>query len=88
MTVFTRLSRVSDSSRFERCRVIGAATEAAYRPACCGALAIGIAMASAAAAAAVQVHSNSKQKLLFFLGLGLGDPNHGLFGILPELIRL
>ena len=61
MTVFTRLRRVSDSSRFERCRVIGAATEAAYRPACCGALAIGIAMASAAAAAAVQVHSNSSR---------------------------
>ena len=44
MTVFTRLSRVSYRSRFERCRVIGAATEAAYRPACCGALAIGIAL--------------------------------------------
>jgi hypothetical protein len=42
MTVFTRLRRVSDSSRFERCRVIGAATDAAYRPACCDALAIGI----------------------------------------------
>jgi hypothetical protein len=29
-----------------------------------------------------------KQDPLLFLGFGLGDPKQGLFGILPELIRL